>query len=85
MKFGITSMRQLMQPNAARVSVRRNCETAVSPSDFSIENLVIAWNDGSCPTMVMSVPWSVVSTLMSGRELRSISRAIHALVACGIA
>ena len=25
-------------------------------SDFSIENFVIGWNDGSCPTIVMSVP-----------------------------
>ncbi len=45
----------------------------------------MAWNDGSCPTIVMSVPWSVVSTLMSGRDFTSISRAIHALVACGMA
>jgi hypothetical protein len=47
--------------------------------------LVIAWKDGSCPTIVMSVPWSVVRILMSGRESASISFAIHALVACGIA
>ena len=70
MKFGITSMRHPVQPNAACVSARRYRDTAVSPSDFSIENLVMAWNDGSCPTMVMSVPCSVVSTLMSGRVRR---------------
>ena len=51
----------------------------------SIENFVIAWNDGSCPTIVMSVPCSVVRIGTSAPPARSISRAIHALVACGIA
>jgi len=58
---------------------------AVMRSDFSIENFVIGWNDGSWPTIVMSVPCSVVITFTSAPVSRSISRAIHALVACGIA
>ena len=65
MKLGMTSMRQPVHPNADSVSVRRNCETAVSPSDFSIENFVIGWKEGSCPTIVMSVPWSVVMSCTS--------------------
>ena len=78
-------MRHPVQPNALSVSSCRNRDTAVRPSDFSMENLVMAWNDGSWPTIVMSVPCSVVSTLMSGRWSASISLAIQALVACGMA
>ena len=43
------------------VSSFRNCDTAVIRSERSMENFVIGWNDGSCPTMVMSVPCSVVT------------------------
>ena len=45
----------------------------------------MVWNERSCPTMVMSVPCSVVTTRTSRPSRRSISRAIHALVACGMA
>ena len=44
-----------------------------------MEKRVIVWNERSCPTMVMSVPCSVVTTRMSPPSRRSISRAIHAL------
>jgi len=67
MKFGITSMRHAVHPNVVSVSLWRYRDTAVKPSDFSIENFVIGRNDGSCPTIVMSVPCSVVTTRMSDR------------------
>jgi hypothetical protein len=85
MKFGITSIRQAVHPKAFQVSTCRYRETAVRPSDFSIENLVIVWYDGSWPTIVMSVPCSVVRIGRSGRTGCSISLAIQALVACGMA
>ncbi len=85
MKLWITSTVQPVQPKAVTVSRCRCSDTAVIRSDFSIENLVIGRYDGSCPTMVMSVPCSVVTTATSSPLSRSISRAIQALVACGIA
>ena len=54
-------------------------------SERSIENFVIEWYEWSCPTIVMSVPWSVVTTGSFLPCSRSISFAIQALVACGIA
>ena len=60
-------------------------DTAVRPLERSIENFVIVRNDGSCPISVMSVPWSVVMICTELPESSSISRAIQALVACGIA
>ena len=47
MKFGTTSMRHAVHPNVVSVSCCRKRETAVRPSDFSIENFVIGRNDGS--------------------------------------
>jgi hypothetical protein len=85
MKFGMTSTLHPEQPNVAIVSRRRYSDTAVVAVERSIENLVMAWYDGSWPTIVMSVPWSVVTTGTSSPPARSISRAIQALVACGIA
>jgi hypothetical protein len=66
-KFGITSMRPPGTEKSRTVSSRRNCDTAVSPSDCRIEKRVIAWNDGCSPTSVMSVPCSVV-TILQGRS-----------------
>jgi hypothetical protein len=57
----------------------------VTACDFSIENFVMEKNDRSCPTMVMSVPCNVVTTFTSRPSSRSMDRAIHALVACGMA
>ena len=85
MKLWITRTSQPVHPKAFCVSSRRKYDTAERRSDFSIENWVIVWKDGSCPTMVMSVPCSVVTTFTSEPPLRSISRAIQALVACGMA
>ena len=84
MKLGMTSTTQSVQPNARYVSSRRYDETAVTASDCSIETLVIVKYDGSCPTSVMSVPCSVVTTFRS-RWCRIICFASHAAVACGIA
>ena len=83
-KLGMTSMAHPVQPNASYVSSRRYSDTAVTASDFSIENLVTVKNDLSCPTSVMSVPCSVVTILRSCRG-RSISLARNAAVACGTA
>ena len=49
-------------PSSRRVAARRLSDTAVTPSDFSIEYATISENDGSLPTSVMSVPCSVVTT-----------------------
>ena len=42
MKLWITCTAHAVHPNALKVSSRRYSETAVSLSDFSIENFVIA-------------------------------------------
>ena len=47
--------------SAAIVSARRLFDTAVTPSDCSIENAITRAYDGSLPTSVMSVPCKVVS------------------------
>ena len=44
------------------MSPRRLSETAVTPSDRSIEKATVSEYDGSLPTSVMSVPCSVVMT-----------------------
>ena len=44
MKLVMTSMREPAHPNAVCVSVRRYWDTAVKPSDFSMENFVIDKN-----------------------------------------
>ena len=80
----MTPIRHWVQPKVRMVSSLRNAETAVTASERSMENLVMAWKLSSWPTSVMSVPWRVVITftLCPGG---SISRAIHAVVAWGIA
>ena len=83
-KLGITLRSQLTQPKARYVSSRRYAETAVTTSDRSMENLVMAKKLDSWPTSVMSVPCRVVMTCKS-RSPRSISRARKAVVACGMA
>jgi hypothetical protein len=83
-KFGMTSIAQLEQPKARYVSSRRYFDTAVTASDFSIENRVIVKYEGSCPTNVMSVPCSVVT--MGRCRVSAINCcAIQPEIACGIA
>ena len=48
--------------SSAYVESRRLFDTAVTPSDCSIENATICEYDGSLPISVMSVPCSVVTT-----------------------
>ena len=50
-------------PSCRIVASARLFETAVTPSDCSIEKATISEYDGSLPTSVMSVPCSVVTTL----------------------
>ena len=40
----------------------RLSETAVTPSDWSMQKPIVSAYDGSLPTSVMSVPCSVVTT-----------------------
>ena len=54
-------------------------------SDRSIENRVMAKKLASWPTSVMSVPCSVVMIGRRNPSACSISRASHAVVACGMA
>ena len=49
-------------PSARYVSFRRLSDTAVTPSDCSIENATVSEYERSLPTSVMSVPCSVVTT-----------------------
>ena len=61
--------------SSRRVASRRLCDTAVTPSDRSIENATISEYDGSLPTSVMSVPCSVVTTRGArGRRLEHLLR-----------
>ncbi len=84
MKFGITWIRSSGTLKASTVSSLRKPETAVRPSDWRIENRVMALKEGCCPTSVMSVPWSVVTT-GSWPSVSSMAPAIQADVAWGIA
>ena len=74
-------------PRPAIVSALRLSDTAVTPSDRSIENATTRAYDGSLPTSVMSVPCSVVivrGRVQPGAALR-IWSARYAAVACGTA
>ena len=64
-KLGITRIACLM-PNVLMVSASRLCDTAVTPWDCSIEKPTTRAYDGSLPTSVMSVPWSVVTVRGAG-------------------
>ena len=70
----------------SRVRRARSCETDVTASDCWRTNCVSGAYDGSLPTIVMSVPCSVVTSLGTGspRDARSCF-ASTALVVCGIA
>jgi len=81
-KFGITSIRPLTW-NSAAVIRRRNSDTAVTASEWSIPKRVISKNERSWPTIVMSVPWSVVT--IRGAPSPSICCARKPAIACGIA
>ncbi len=59
-KFGMTSMGFVIWNSAAVIRWRKP-ETAVTASDRSIPKRVISKKERSCPTIVMSVPWSVVT------------------------
>ena len=85
-KLGMTRMSQLT-PSSRRVSVLRLSDTAVTPSDCSMQNATVSEYDGSLPSRVMSVPCSVVMTLGGTRssEDARICRARYAAVACGMA
>ena len=73
-------------PTAEMVSARRLCETAVTPSDCSMENATTRRYDGSLPISVMSVPCSVVTVRgVRPGETSSMCRARYAAVACGTA
>ena len=61
----------------------RKPDTAVTASECSIPKRVISKNERSWPTIVMSVPWSVVT--MRGAPLPSICWARKPAIACGIA
>ena len=61
-KFGITRMSRAM-PSSRWVSAFRLSDTAVTPSDCSMQNATVSEYDGSLPSSVMSVPCSVVITL----------------------
>ena len=80
----VTAILSGATPKCSTVSSRRNSDTAVRPSDCLMEKRVISRNDRSCPTRVMSVPCRVVM-IFSGVFSPSISLAIHAEVACGMA
>ena len=60
-------------PSSRQVAARRLSDTAVTPSDCSIENATISEYDGSLPTSVMSVPCSVVTTRGTGCAARDAS------------
>jgi hypothetical protein len=70
-------------PKTRCVSSPRNRDTAVTASLCARPNRVTSTYDRSLPTIVMSVPWSVV-TIADGVS-GDISRARNALIACGIA
>ena len=53
------------------MSARRLSDTAVTPSDCSIENATVSEYEGSLPTSVMSVPCSVVTTCGARAPSRS--------------
>ena len=60
-KFGMTWIVVLRCRARSIVSALRLCDTAVTPSDCSIEKATTRACDGSLPTSVMSVPCSVVT------------------------
>ena len=85
-KLGMTRMSQVT-PSSRRVSALRLSDTAVTPSDCSMQKATVSEYDGSPPSSVMSVPCSVVMTfggIRSNDDVR-ICRARYAAVACGIA
>ena len=69
------------------VAAARLCDTAVTPSDRSIEYATISEYDGSLPTSVMSVPCRVVTTRPAGLCPPDSSTCFDssAAVACGMA
>jgi hypothetical protein len=70
------------------VSSRRLFDTAVTPSERSIEKATVSEYERSLPTRVMSVPWRVVitrGTRVGFPELTRICLARNAAVACGTA
>ncbi len=82
----MTSMSRVTH-SSRRVLSLRLCDTAVTPSDRSIENATISEYDGSLPTSVMSVPCSVVTTRGAPPcppDARTCCDS-RAAVACGIA
>ena len=60
-KFGITRMSRVIA-ELAEVSAFRLSDTAVTPSDCSMQNATVSEYDRSLPSSVMSVPCSVVMT-----------------------
>ncbi len=82
MKFGMTTI-SFFGWKTSIVTCFRCSDTAVTASDFSIPNRVIGRYERSCPTIVTSVPWSVVTR--PRRTGASISRARCAEIACGSA
>ena len=56
------------------MSRRRLSDTAVTPSDWSIENATVSEYDGSLPSSVMSVPCSVVMTFGTLRIRAAVCR-----------
>ncbi len=79
MSLGVASSRS--------VSAFKLSETAVTPSDCSIEKAIVSEYDRSLPSSVMSVPCSVVMT--DGTRVECVEariwRARYAAVACGTA
>ena len=67
------------------VTSRRYRDTAVTASLCSMPQRVIGRYERSCPTIVMSVPWSVVTTFRRDPFPSRISRARIAEIACGSA
>ena len=73
----MTSMCRLT-PSARQVSARRLSDTAVTPSDRSIEKATVSAYEWSLPTRVMSVPWSVVTTFGTRASFAVVSRICRA-------
>ena len=68
------------------MSAFRLSETAVTPSDWLIENATVSEYNESLPSSVMSVPCSVVTMRGTGPPFAMrICRARYAAVACGTA
>ena len=74
-------------PSSRCVVALRLSDTAVTPSDCWIENLMISEYERSAPSSVMSVPCSVVMTFGTDPpfEAARIWRARYPAVACGTA